>query len=301
MSAASLKSLIAARAEKFKEVRLFFDSLGVLEADPFLLSPYAPVIDVHIDPIKVVDQGREYFLHTSPEFGLKRLIAKSGLDLYFLGHVFRSKELSPRHCPEFTMIEWYRLNSDENSFIKEVIDLLAIFIPRLPYKIYHYSDLLAPHLPSFETVQKEHPTWDISCIKDYLFSFHVQPQLGLNEISIVTSFPEEDAALAKLSNGVARRYEFFYKGLELGNGYHELTDPKIHLQRFEENNVRRAAMGKDPLPIDPHFINDLTLTPLPENAYGIAIGFDRLLMLHEEATSLHDILPLPWSLRDEIG
>jgi lysyl-tRNA synthetase class 2 len=296
MSLAFLESLIRIRAQKFAEVRSFFNTLGVVEADPFALSAFAPVIDVHIDPIKVVDQGKEYFLHTSPEFGLKRLIAKSELDLYFLGHVFRSKELSQRHCPEFTMVEWYRLNSNEILFIEEVMNFLTLFIPRLPYKIYHYSDLLMPHLHLFDEVQKEHPNWDISCIKDYIFSFHVQPFLGANEISIVTSFPEEDAALAKLSNGIASRYEFFYQSLELGNGYHELTDPKIHQDRFEENNKRRIAMGKDPLPIDHHFIQDITDFPLKENTYGIAIGFDRLLMIHQGANSLHDILPLPWSL-----
>ncbi len=292
MSLGSLKELVTIRAEKLGEVRTFFAKRGVVEADPFLLSPFAPVIDVHIDPMKVVDgHGREYYLHTSPEFGLKRLVGRTGLDLYALGHVFRSKELGSRHCPEFTMVEWYRSQSSEASFIEEVLDFLSLFIPRLPYKIYDYQEL-----PIHDTreVAKEYPHWDISCLKDYLFSLNVQPSLGHGEISILTHFPEEEAALAKMENGSARRYEFFYKGLELGNGYHELTDPKIHEKRFLENNERRRLMGKETLPIDPLLLQDLESHPLSEDAYGIAIGFDRLLMLSQGATSLHDVLPLPW-------
>jgi lysyl-tRNA synthetase class 2 len=88
--------------------------------------------------------------------------------------------------------------------------------------------------------------------------------------------------------------------MELGNGYHELTDSTTHRHRFEENNAKRKAMGKETLPLDPLFLSDLTNFPLSENAYGIALGFDRLLMLSQETHSLHNILPLPWSKNDGI-
>jgi len=276
------------------KVRTFFLTRGIIEADPFLLSPYAPVIDVHIDPMQVTDGHESYYLHTSPEFGLKRLIARTGLDLYYLGHVFRSKELSRRHCPEFTMVEWYKNNTTEEDFFEEVREFLSLFIPKLPFAIYDYEELYTPWSQEFSIVKKDHPTWDSSTIKDYIFSEKIQPHLGKNEISIVTNFLEEEAALAKVENGKARRYEFFYQGLELGNGYHELTDTVTHIERMELNNQKRSAMGKSVLPIDPLFIKDLATYPLSEKAYGIAIGFDRLLMLYKKRTSLQEILPLPW-------
>lgn len=271
---------------------------GVIEADPPLLSPYAPVIDVHIDPMKVDDA---FYLQTSPEFGLKRLLGQTELDLYFLGHVFRKAEKSHKHRPEFTMVEWYRREIEEMAFHQEVLDLLSLFIAVNSFTLYSFQELMEKYvLPSYplalQSCKDEHPTWDSATIKDYLFSHYVQPHLGNSEISIITHFPLDDAQLAKteIIQGieVARRFEYYYEGLELANGYHELTSREEHQRRFEENNCRRKVSGKDALPIDIHFLNSLDNAPFPETTYGIAVGFDRLLMLHTESSDIASITPL---------
>jgi len=105
---------------------------------------------------------------------------------------------------------------------------------------------------------------------------------------VITDYPKEQAALAQIKNGVAQRFEIYFNGIELGNGYHELRDPALQRERLDRANKERIALGKEPLPIDPNFIKALE-RGLPD-CYGIAMGFDRLLMLHMGASSLDEIL-----------
>ena len=129
MIRAPVNTLVGSRAHYLKAARAFFDARGYLEVDTSALSPYAN-IDTFIDPIETTSpQG---FLHTSPEYAMKRLLANGSGDIYFLGHVFRQEYPSPKHTSEFTMVEWYKTETDEGTFLAEVHDFLTLFLGPLP-------------------------------------------------------------------------------------------------------------------------------------------------------------------------
>jgi len=265
-------------------VRTFFEQRHVVEVDTPLLSSYAPV-DTHIDLFKV-DGG---YLHSSPEYGMKKLLASGSGDIYQLGHVFRKDEIGPLHAPEFTMIEWYRVETTFDAFLEENLSLVRLFVGETLSEILPYKEPFQREVGlSFDTP----PSALMERGKTLGFEFHdekdlinllwgcvVEPTLGNGKITVITDFPKEQAALAQIKNGVAERFEFYFDGIELGNGYHELTDPIEQKERLERSNKERISLGKEPLPIDPEFIKSLE-QGLPD-CYGIALGFDRLLMLKE--------------------
>jgi lysyl-tRNA synthetase class 2 len=289
------------RAEMLAQVRSFFSARGVMEVDTPILSPAAPVA-THIDVMTVhFANGQRGYLHTSPEYAMKRLLAEHPVDIYQLSHVFREEESSERHNPEFTMIEWYRIGFTLDMLIAETLSLIELFTgPQRPlYFTYrnlflHYCNF-DPFQVTLQHFPKTHPTWTLDTWLDYTMSFEVQPRMqGLH---VVQSFPPSQAALARLkqdgANLVAERYEIYFNGLELANGFHELTDPVEQRRRFENDIQERAALGKTPLPIDEHFIQALE-KGLPACS-GVAVGFDRLLMLQQEARSLSAIIPFAWT------
>ncbi len=281
-----MNTLVECRAKFFKKVRNFFESRGSTEVDPPALSRFAP-IDTFIDPF-VTTSGK--FLHTSPEYAMKRLLSEGSKDIYFLGHVFRKEEFGSRHNSEFTMCEWYKTNTTENEFLEEVLSFFSIFLGNLPHEILSYDEAYYNYAkPSHVNMQG----WSEEEKRHYIWATSVEPNFGKNKIHIITNFPKEDAALAKtqIVNGkeVAKRYEFFYQGIELGNGFYELEDPEEQISRFEEANRKRSANGKDILPID-HFFLDALKTGLPKETFGVACGFDRLLMLNQKKSSLKEIL-----------
>lgn len=284
MSLASKNSSITTRAQALKMVRTFFDKRHVVEVDTPLLSSYAP-IDTHIDLFKV-DGG---YLHSSPEYGMKKLLANGSGDIYQLGHVFRKDEAGPLHAPEFMMIEWYRIETTLDTFLEENLNLLALFVgektsERLPYKEVFQREVGLPFdAPPSALMEKGKMLGfefhDENDIVNLLWGCIVEPTLGNEKITVITDFPEDQAALAQIKNGVAERFELYFNGIELGNGYHELTDPIEQKKRLELSNKKRVSLGKEPLPLDPTFIKALE-NGLPD-CYGIALGFDRLLMLKE--------------------
>lgn len=281
--------LVAYRASFLKKVRAFFDERQYIEVDVPLLSPYAD-IDTFIDPLEV--QGRGY-LHTSPEYAMKEILARDRQDIYFLGHVFRSEEKGKLHNEEFTMIEWYKTNTTEALFFDEVLSLLRMFLGDLPVELIEYDTALSTFQ---KPIDRDTSDWTEEEIRHYIWGFFVEPHLGDNKITIVENFRKEDAALAKVEtiNGreVAKRFEFFYKGIELANGFFELSDPKEQKKRFIETNHKRTALGKKNFSINPHLISALE-RGLPPNTFGMAAGFDRLLMLHKKELNIQNILPLP--------
>jgi len=284
MSRASETSPLARRAQALKMVRAFFEKHHVVEVDTPLLSNYAP-IDTHIDLFEV-DGG---YLHSSPEYGMKKLLASGSGDIYQLGHVFRKDEVGPLHAPEFTMIEWYRVETTLKSFLEENLSLMRLFVGEKESEILTYQEVFqesvglpfdAPPLALMEkgkTLGFEFH--DESDLINLLWGCVVEPMLGNGKITVITDFPKEQAALAQIKNGVAERFELYFDGIELGNGYHELTDPVEQKERLERSNKERVSLGKEPLLIDPEFIRSLE-RGLPD-CYGIALGFDRLLMLKE--------------------
>lgn len=283
------------RAKMLAEVRAFFTKRDVLEVDTPILSPTAPVA-THIDVMTVhFADGKRGYLHTSPEYAMKRLLSEYPIDIYQLSHVFREGEISPRHNPEFMMIEWYRIGFSLKQLIDETIELIELFIGPQKPTFYSYRDLFLEHagFDPFEISLSHfpHQNWSLDTWLDHTMSFTIQPKM--KGLTIVHGFPPSQAALAKLKqdgpNLVAERYEIYYDSLELANGFHELTDPIEQRARFENDIQERAALGKPNLPIDELFLAALE-KGLPDCS-GVAVGFDRLLMIQQKTASIKEIAP----------
>lgn len=290
MSLASNRGTLQERAQMLFAVRSFFAKRNVLEADTPILSPYAP-IDAYIDVMEVnMGHGKWGYLHTSPEYGLKKLLAKEPIDLYQLCHVFRCDEQSPLHSAEFTMIEWYRVEKTLSFLIEETCELMKLFLGDLPYETLTYKEAmetyakvdpfkedLTPHVLSFSA---DAANWDLDTKRDLLFSHLVEPHLGKNGLTVITDYPASQAALAKIEIeeglAVAKRFEVYFAGVELANGFDELKDPLEQKNRLDAENRKRVALGKKALPIDKEFLDALSTLP---SCVGVAVGFDRLMKL----------------------
>lgn len=312
MSPASKIALLKDRASSFQKVRSFFSEKNILEVDTPILSQSAP-IDEHID-IMSVDLGNNLcgYLHSSPEYAMKRLLTLGLGDIFQMSHVFRQGEVGALHNPEFTMVEWYRLAISFSDFIEETVDFIRLFLGPLPHKTISYKEafILFAGLDPFKASSQEL----LQCTLDHnlslsssipldkdtllhlLMGFVVEPHLGINEIVVLTDYPASQAALAKTEmnegNLVAKRFEIYYQGIELANGYLELTDAALQKERFEESNNKRRLSKKPELPIDYKFLKALS-HGMP-SCCGVAAGFDRLFMLKHRAKTLEEILPFSW-------
>lgn len=303
-------SLLQDRAKMFSHVRSFFSPKNVLEVDCPALGKAAPV-DTHIDVMTVNLKGGETgYLHTSPEYGMKRLLAEQIGDIYQMSHVFRDGESGPVHNPEFMMVEWYRLHIPFSDFIEETLDFIRLFLTDLPSDAISYRDALKKyakidylHASDEELLQcarahslelpRDANTWDRDTLLQLLMSFLVEPHLGQGILSVLLDYPASQAALSqtkwKGDEHVAERFEIYCKGIELANGYHELTDPVEQRRRLQKANAERHQLGKETLPIDEDFINALE-KGLPD-CCGVAVGFDRLMLLRHNRKDLQEILP----------
>jgi len=289
-------------------VRQFFEQRGIVEVDTPLLSHSAP-IDTHIEVMTVnFADGQKGYLHTSPEYAIKRLLAGCPIDLYQLSHVFREGEVGPLHNPEFTMIEWYRMEFSLGQLLDETLELIRIFLGDIACRTMTYRDLFlecvgvdpftaAAH-ELYEKAQELNvegsPDWDVDTWLYFFMSFFIEPKM--KGLVAVHSFPSTQAALSRVRNEgpyqVADRFEIFCSGIELANGFHELTDAAQQRQRFEAACEKRERLGRPHLPIDEKFLQALE-KGLPD-CCGVAVGFDRLLMLKEKAATLKEVLPLSW-------
>jgi len=301
-------SLLLARADLLAKIRNFFLQRQVLEVDCPALSPTAP-IDPHIDVMKVCISDKIGYLHTSPEYRMKRLLSYGIKDIYQLSHVFRDHEFGRWHNPEFTMLEWYRIDLSLEQIIRETLDLLQMALGNLPIHTYTYREAfiqatkidcdtcdvqeLFDCLKAHE-VQISDTNWDRDSLIQLVMNSVAEPTLDPHYLTVITDFPKEQAALAKTrlvdQKLVACRFEVYYKTVEIANGYQELTDPQENKLRIEEANQTRLLMGKEALPIDEKFIQDLALPP----CCGVALGFDRLLALKHGLNNLKPILPFAW-------
>jgi elongation factor P--(R)-beta-lysine ligase len=302
------------RAHMLRQTRSFFTERNVLEVDCPALGLAAPV-DLHIEVMKVQLKEQQIgYLHTSPEYGMKRLLAMGIGDIYQISHVFRDGEIGPLHNPEFTMAEWYRLGFSFDQMIEETLAFIRLFLGDLPSSRLSYADAFSHYLGIHYTTQTpqdllalaqskgialsdDAPTWDKDTLLQLLMSIAIEPHLGNDHLLVLLHFPATQSALAKtmrLPHGeeVACRFEVYYRGMELANGYHELTDPIEQRRRFEQTNRERLKTGKDRLQIDEKFLNALELG-LPD-CCGVAVGFDRLMLLRHAQSSLVNILPFSW-------
>lgn len=312
------------RGAQLGRIRAFFAQGDVCEVDTPLLSRGA-ALDTHIDLFATdVGDGRMRYLHSSPEFGMKRLLSEGMGDMYQLCHVYRLGECSAKHQPEFTLLEWYRVGVSFTDFIEETIELLRLVLGPLPtnhltyreaFKRYTQLDLLhASDADLFlflenQGVQSYSTALSDDSLRDDLLNqilgLFIEPHLGWREedweketpaLTILSHYPASQAALARTTmqdgEAVAERFEVYCQGIELANGYHELTDAEEQARRFQETNQHRLKLGKQLLPIDALFLEALK-KGLPD-CCGVAVGFDRLMMLRHQKASITDVIPFSW-------
>lgn len=278
------------RAQLLSNCRSFFSQRGVMEIDVPILGRTG-VSDPNIECLK----ADVFTLQSSPEYYMKRLLAHGSGDIYYLGKAFRKEEAGAKHSPEFTMLEWYRLGQDDRRLALEVVDLLcAVAGQHLPYTQGTYADYffaatgLNPHdveveeLEAFarSTLNIQFTLPDKSAWLDLLFSHCVEPGFD-GSVNLVFDYPVCQSALARRTldiegRMIARRFEVFWKGLELANGYWELCDVDEQKKRFECDLESRRAQGKFLPELDAQFLAALE-AGLP-NCAGVALGLDRLLM-----------------------
>lgn len=285
------------RAESHRRIRAFFAERGVLEVETPALSASAPT-DRHIHALhsEVAGQGRRY-LQSSPEFPMKRLVAAGIGDCWQACRVFRDGEVGRLHNPEFTLIEWYRTGWDDARLIDEVDALVRTVLAG-------HRDLQAATritwAEAFESVTGRAPgTVDLNAgeeseLQDLVMGSVVAPRLGHDAPCFVTDWPIAQAALARRRDddpAHAARFELFIDGVELCNGFHELCDPVEQRARFDADNALRQAAGIPTMPVDGNLLAALE-SGLPDCA-GVAVGFDRLIMLALGTTDIRDVLAFP--------
>ena len=315
---ASLESL-KARAAIIRAVRGFFESRDYLEIETPVLSPDT-VVDRYLEPFAVtVGDDRPYYLQTSPEFAMKRLIAAGANAVFQIGRVFRQGDFGEMHNPEFTMLEWYCTDNNYAAGIAFLSDLTDTVLQRGKASVVTLRQLFAGHTrlnphtadcrqlreyaldsgvtfpESFALAEQDRENW-----VDLIFSEHIQPSLGREEPVIVIDYLASQSQLAKTrqicdSSGefdLSERFELFVDGLELANGYHELLDADILLERIRATNALRIADGNAPLPEDSRLL-DAMRHGLPP-CCGCAMGLDRLVMAALKTRNIAEVIAFPW-------
>jgi lysyl-tRNA synthetase class 2 len=259
--------------------------------------------------------GRALFLHTSPEYPMKRLLAAGSGSIYQIAKVFRNGEAGRQHNPEFTLLEWYRTGFDHYLLMDEVADLMMELLPdrefaaieRVTYHeafrrylgidIYRATVLDLANCammhgvsaPCGMTMDDPDPWFDL------LLTHRIQPELGANRLTFLYDYPVSQAALARVRDDtppVGERFELYVDGIELANGFHELGDVNEQRRRFVRDNELRLARELPAIPLD-ELLLDALAAGLPACA-GVALGFDRLLMIAIGADSLGEVLAFPF-------
>ncbi|WP_407410410.1 EF-P lysine aminoacylase EpmA [Acinetobacter sp.] len=309
-------SALRARANMYAQIREFFAKREVLEVETPILSQ-AGVTDVYLASVQatrhVLGKAAMHYLHTSPEFAMKRLLASGSGPIYQICKVFRDDEHGRKHNSEFTMLEWYRPGFTLKDLMFEVTDLLNVVLQQrfgevrptiLSYKHAFMDRLnLNPLQASTKELQDAARRVGLNLdlgddrlgYIDLLFSHMVEPSLGFDTPVFLTDFPPELASLAKTRTDedgelVAARFELYIDGLELANAYDELMDATVLRSRFEADNQQRAKLGLSVMPIDKYLL--AALPNMPECS-GIALGLDRLLMIATEKMRLSDVISFP--------
>lgn len=300
---------LKARASYLRTLRAFFEARGVVEVDTPLLCR-GVATDPCLQAFAVPCESGKRFLQTSPEFAMKRLLAAGMGPIYYLGKAFRREERGSQHNPEFTLLEWYRPGWDHWALIQEVGALLQTILGVSSSETTSYAELfeaqvgISPHSATVEDLKVRAPSFaggalfDKSAWLDYLWLHKVEPFLAKQrELWVIVGFPACQASLARIiqedtGEKVAERFEIYYRGIELANGYHELTCAEEQKKRFQADLQKRAEWGYDVLPIDHALLAALT-AGLPACA-GVALGADRLFLLQQGAKDIADVIPFAW-------
>jgi len=308
--ATSLETL-KIRARVLQSVRAFLAARDVLEVETPILSRSA-ITDPQLESFKTQFNQCDYYLHTSPEFYMKRLLASGSGDVFQIARVFRIDEQGRNHNPEFSMLEWYRLGLDHHALMDEMEDLIKnifsdkqenIIFERISYQQAFQNKLGIDPLES-NAQQLEKCTRDnnISIPQgmdmddkdmwlDWLMIMSIGPSFSKNGFTFLYDYPASQAALARLSDRdsrIAHRFELFAGELELANGFYELTDAEEQSARFMNENRLREQRGQKAMPIDLNLLKALK-AGMPECS-GVAIGLDRLLMVLTGAEHIRDVI-----------
>ncbi|PAU76985.1 EF-P lysine aminoacylase GenX [Halovibrio salipaludis] len=298
-------AMLRARAQLLRALRDFFDARGVLEVQTPVLGRHT-VTEPAIESLPVTIDGLQAWLQTSPEYFMKRLLAAGSGSIYQIGPVFRAAEQGRRHNPEFTLLEWYRVGFDLEALMVEVADLVQEVMESPRPHVAEYRELMQAHAGvdpwRDDPAQLAERASAVSGIPreqlnrgealDLLMSGCVEPALADQGPVIVQHYPPDQCALAAVSEvggvAVARRFELYLDGIEIGNAYEELLDATEQCRRFEADNARRREAGQ-PIPEPDGRLLEALEAGLPQCS-GMAIGVDRLLMHRTGAASLDEVM-----------
>lgn len=329
---ADRRGFLAVRGQITRAVRAWFEAEGFTEVETGALV-VSPGNETHLHAPRADLTGhdgakRERYLRTSPEFACKKLLAAGETRIFELARVFRDRERGDRHLPEFTMLEWYRANEDYEAVIRDTVAIIQLAAETAGTRAFsfrgHKADASLP--PEFLTVfdaferfsgvnlaatvrqstghrdalaraaqgkvrVADDDTW--SDIFSKILVEHVEPHLGLGRMTVLYEYPTPEAALArtKASNpDVAERFEVYACGVELANGFGELTDAEEQRRRFVESMDEKERRYGERYPIDDAFLAAVAMMP---PASGVALGFDRLVMLAAGATKIDQVVWTP--------
>jgi len=302
------------RAQMLRNIRTFFDNKRVLEVETPALSQAANT-DPYISSFECQNEKQTRYLHTSPEYPMKRLLAANSGDIYQICKVWRQGESGKNHNPEFTLLEWYRLEFSYHQLIEEVSELLHKLIPDLSQKneIRTYEDLflekfaIDPHIASQQDL--------IDCVSDNIKGLQIknlsrqdlldallihciEPDFNDKCLTFVIDYPATQSALARIRKGqgytIAERFEVYIGQQELGNGYQEETDFQRNKHILNTENQERKKKQLDTMKLDQYFLEAMK-QPIPECA-GVAIGLDRVLMCLSNEDSIQKVINFPWDV-----
>ena len=308
------------RAAMLRRLRDHFERASVLEVETPALS-FAAASDIQIESLEVhsVLSDRPLYLHTSPEFCMKRLLASGYPDIYAICRVYRDGEAGRRHQPEFTMVEWYRLGYRLAAIVDDALNTVAVALgdPQLaPHAVItDYRDLFVHHLgvdPASASIEEladaaeadedlrtalgdERDGW-----LDLLLSTRLAPGFHPDRLTVVQHYPATQSALARIcpaDPGVADRFEIFIGALEIANGYVELTDAATQATRMDDDLATREQRGQPVRPRDNSLIAALE-AGLPPCA-GVAMGLERLQMVHDKTDDIRNVIPFLFEDRHE--
>jgi lysyl-tRNA synthetase class 2 len=306
------------KSEVLSSIRQYFAVRDVLEVDTPILSRET-VTDLNLDALSTFHTNplstvrTKLFMQTSPEYFMKRMLCAGFPSMYQIAKCFRDDEVGKHHSPEFTMLEWYRLDFSMEDLVKEVGSLLSLILESPPLEKLFYADAFIKFLDvdviglskkelielcqSFDLGDYAESVADmdddsviIDALLQVLFCERVETQIGVDKPIAITHFPASQASLAQLNTDdtkFSQRFEVYYKGMELANGFEELGDPVQLNRRFTEDNRQRKSINKSTINIDERFIQAHE-SGLPACS-GVALGLDRLLMIKCGAKHIDEV------------
>ncbi len=302
------RETLVERARILNAIRAFFHSRGLLEVETPILST-ASIPDPHIESFYTRSTDVKRYLQTSPEFAMKRLLASGYGAIFQICKVFRQGERGKRHNPEFTMLEWYHPGYSYQQLMQELDALFHEIVNRyqrigttqfLSYQqafINHVSiDPLTASIEDLKDAATNHGitiSLDLNRHQwlDLLMTHLVEPNLGMGHATFITDYPADQAALARINPDnpdVAERFELYFQGIELANGFGELVDATEQRRRFNAENDQRKSLGLNEIPLDENLLSALS-SGMPESS-GVAVGLDRLIMVTLGKKSIDEVM-----------